>query len=372
MKLFKTRRKVAVVALSVGLIAGIGGAAFAYFTASGTGTGGATVGTAGNLTITEAGAVYNSLSASNTYHQDQCFACASISELGNEITLSSGGRLANVVVPFRNWDAAVTGLNVTFSVYDPSNLSTPLATVTTPINLAAVQLNGRPSLTNVTFDFTNQNVSIPTTVVYKIAFDSSGQGSGVNVALSRSGYFGGGSPDLSIGTDVHPGNIYVTTTDTGAGLNSDSGCSLSTTAGTFALQDIACGGTSNNVGAYGGVTPNANAGSYGGGFDIPAVEFNVVGGTATPPLFPGGPAQPLELLVTNHGSSPVFVNNVLTAVPDQGSCSGSWFNVPNAAVGGNVAPGASVFTSTTINMIDSGGNQNGCQGVSLGLNFSTN
>ena len=110
MKLFKTRRKVAVIALSVGLIAGIGGAAFAYFTSNGTGTGGATVGTAGSLTITEAGAVYNSLSASNTYHQDQCFACASISELGNEITLSSAGRLANVVVPFRNWDAAVTGV----------------------------------------------------------------------------------------------------------------------------------------------------------------------------------------------------------------------------------------------------------------------
>ena len=372
MKLFKTRRKVAVVALSVGLIAGIGGAAFAYFTSNGSGTGGATVGTAGSLTITEAGAVYSSLSASNTYHQDQCFNCASITALGNEVTLSSGGRLANVVVPFRNWDAAVTALPITFSVYDPSNLSTPLATVTSPVNLAAVQLNGRPSLTNVTFDFTGQNVSIPATVVYKITFDPSGQGSGVNVALSRSGAFGGGSADLSIGTDVTPKTIFVTTTDTGAGLNSDTGCSGSTVAGTFASTNIDCGGTSNNPGAYGGVTPNANAGSYGGGFDIPAVQFNVVGGTATAPLFPGGPAQPLTLLVTNHGSSPVQVNNVLTAVPDVPGCSGSWFNVPNAPVNTSVAPGASVFTSTAINMIDSGGNQDGCQGVSLGLVFTTN
>ena len=62
-----------------------------------------------------------------------------------------------------------------------------------------------------------------------------------------------------------------------------------------------------NPGAYGTTTAAArNA-------DIPAVEFNVVGGVAAG-LYPGGPSQPIDFAITNPGSTAVHVDHVAIAV----------------------------------------------------------
>ena len=103
------RRKRFVVPAIVGAIALVGaGVAYAYFTSTGCGTGSAQVGSAKALTITQIGAGYDSLIPSNTYSQDQCFACDGPQEFGNEITLSTtpnAAELINVVVAIDNWGA---------------------------------------------------------------------------------------------------------------------------------------------------------------------------------------------------------------------------------------------------------------------------
>jgi hypothetical protein len=55
-KLFTTRRRIAIVVGASAVVLAGGGAAFAYFTASGSGTGSATVGTTGTWSVAETGA----------------------------------------------------------------------------------------------------------------------------------------------------------------------------------------------------------------------------------------------------------------------------------------------------------------------------
>ena len=56
MKLVTSKRRMAVIGLTVGLIAGASGLAVAYFTSSGSGNGSAQTGTATNVTISQVGA----------------------------------------------------------------------------------------------------------------------------------------------------------------------------------------------------------------------------------------------------------------------------------------------------------------------------
>lgn len=54
--IFTTRRRIIIAGITTAAVLGTGGAAFAYFAASGTGTGSATVGAAGTWTVTAAAA----------------------------------------------------------------------------------------------------------------------------------------------------------------------------------------------------------------------------------------------------------------------------------------------------------------------------
>ena len=116
MKRFSRRTWLLLGVLAVAAAAAVGG--YAYFTGSGTGTGSAQTATPASLTITQIGAGYDSLIPSDGYHQDQCFACASITEFGNDITLAKPGlqRLMSVVVAFRNWGPAFNDVPITLSI----------------------------------------------------------------------------------------------------------------------------------------------------------------------------------------------------------------------------------------------------------------
>jgi len=132
-----------------------------------------------------------------------------------------------------------------------------------------------------------------------------------------------------------------------------------------------------NPGAY-GTQAEVNAGSA----DIPAVEFNVVGG-AIVGLSPGSPSQPVDFAITNPGTTNVHVTQVITSV---GSLSGGGSNSGLPActtamypisgspdtISANVAPGTTIFSpsGTRISLPDNNANQDNCEGATANLAFA--
>ena len=90
MKRFMSK-KVLVVGVVVAVLLGVGGAAFAYFSTTGTGNGTAQVGNAAGVTISQIGPGYDSLVTGNGYVQDQCFECAQVTELATRSTCLQPG-----------------------------------------------------------------------------------------------------------------------------------------------------------------------------------------------------------------------------------------------------------------------------------------
>jgi hypothetical protein len=98
--------------------------------------------------------------------------------------------------------------------------------------------------------------------------------------------------------------------------------------------------------------------------------------TTTGTMFPGAGASTVNYTVTNNGSGNQNLTTTTAVVVNDGSgnvtssgtpvpgCLASWFsaaNDPPAAV--TLAPGASTTGSADITMIESGTNQDPCQGV---------
>lgn len=362
MKRFKSKKGLALLATLI-VIAAAAIGAYAYFTSTGSGTGSGGTATPASLTIKQIGAGYDTLIPSDSYIQDQCFNCAQISELGNKIKLQHSGlqRLADAVVAFRNWGPAFSDVPITLSI-----VGGPTSTVTPSI--AAAQPSGRPTVTNVTFPFTGGFVSDE--FVYKISFDASGHANALNVALSSS------ANDMPVGSNSNPGTIWVNTA-AGPGIDGDfPSCTVPGSG--FAQVNTACGPSAGgNPGAYGNGVGTTSADA-----DVPAVEFNVVGGSIVG-LAPGDPAQPVEFAIINPGPATVFVNQIATTLgtatggQDNASCNAnlsSWYAVAGSpdAVGVSVPSGTKIVspTTTTLRMVESGTNQNACAGASIGLSFA--
>ena len=384
MKLISSKRSMAVVGLTVGLIAGASGLAFAYFTSTGSGNGSAQTGTATNVSISQIGAGYDSLVATNSYNQDQAFSATSLNELGNDITLSTpdASQLVSVVVAVDNWGPEENGVPMTFSI---NNTVNGAINDTAYPDFAAAISSGTPSETNVTFDFSSQGAFVDPEFVYGITFNTTpgaapaAAAGALNVALSAS------ATDISVGTDTTPHTIWM---DGGyAGDNNLPTCT--TGVPTTGFQEIVtnCGPSNpEDTGAYGNQTP---------AYDIPAVEVNVVGGS-DPGLYPGGPAQPLEFAITNSGTNPVQVQSVTASVDSLSGnvvtptnlevtgCSASWYQINNSpqALGvsaGDIQPGTTIFTTTSptasdmsIQMLNVNSSQDPCEGADVGLTFSSN
>jgi hypothetical protein len=386
-------KKVATVGIAVALVLGIGGAAFAYFTAGGTGTGSALTGKASTLTITQIGAGYDSLvstSSGDPYTQDQTYGGAGISEFGNDITLANPGyqQLVSVVVAMRNWSAdAITNQPISLTLYNPSvspevSGNVIASDTTQTFNFAAaVTPNVTPSLTNITFDFP-AGTFVPQEFVYGISFDTSANNpsiltsdpvNGLNVALSSS------ANDLTVGTDTTPGTVWLNTVWNTIG-NDFPTCTVTPPVATDAFESVItdCGPQAlGNPGAYG--TPTEVA---AGNADVPAVQFNVIGGVAAS-LYPGGPSQPVDFAITNPGSSSAYVTTVHTTISSVTSdgivadevCSTTMYSLTGnpASVDATVLPGSTVIESpsgTTISMINDGNNQDNCEGATVSLGFT--
>jgi hypothetical protein len=365
-RLFRFNKKMAVAGLAVGLVMGVGGFAFAFFTSTGNGTGSANVGKSATLQISQNGAVYDSLIPANGYVQDQAF-FSTINAFGNVVNLTSAGFLDNVVVAFRNWGCTVNQA-VTLDLYNPGNYTTPIAEQTVTANFPGPQTSNcgawpgpPPDVTNVTF-FANQGKL--NYVGTSVAFAISGlKGTSINVALSSSGN------NLAVGSDAVGGEVLVNPADTGAGLNSDTGCSSTLTSGVLQTTNV-----------WGCTTPANNGGAYGDaqGADIPAIEFNMLGSGTTPPLFPGQ-TEAISFTVHNTGSGPAMVNTVtptlsgVTGAVDSNACDTSgWFTFGNSAINQEVPAGGSVTGTAYVSMSDTNSSQDVCQGADLGLSFTSN
>lgn len=396
MKLFKTHKKITVSSLALVVALFAGGAAYAMFSSPGAGAGSAKVGSVSAVSITQVGAAYDSLITSNQYVQDQCLSCAGLmTEFGNSIHLATTGQLSDVVVALRNWGNAIPQASITLNIYDPSNLSVPIATDTQKFDIPVATVDvldawsptSVPSVTNVTFDFSSQDVTLPSNVVYGISYAAVGDLNNLNIALSSS------ATNLSVGSDPSSGYVWVNSAVVNpiSTSNDSTFCGGASTAGVLSPEYIWCPATSNNPGAY----VNAQ------GADIPAVEFNVVGGSV-PALFPGDPAQNIGYAITNPGAAQQ-VNSVSVSVAydpatnfveaqagntgsDVNGCYVQWFQINNSpqtlnfqlpenstTVFGTAMQASTAGDELSIQMLNPAAtDQNKCQGATLALVFSSN
>ena len=368
-------KKVIAIGVAAGIALGGGGAAFAYFLGSGSGSGSGQTGSASALTISQVGPGYDSLASA--YHQDQCNQeCSGPTQFGNEINLKAGsGQLSNVVVAFRSYAGGTSTEPITLTLYSPNGsggvtgqYGAYSSVTATPVIPAGNGVNGRQTF-DATFNFSSQDLTISGPVVYGISYTDEA-GVTINVALSNS------VSNLTVGSDVYPGHVFVQSpTANVLSANGDAGSCATSTATVFMATNINCATPSVNYGAYGpGSNPN-NA-------DIPAVEFNVVGGT-TGPLSPGGPAQPVDFAITNSGSSNAYVTTVSATIgtPSYANCLATWYALSPAngtdagrvTLNQDIAPGTTfiVPSGLLMSMPAFNGDQSACEGSPVHLTFTT-
>ena len=123
------------------------------------------------------------------------------------------------------------------------------------------------------------------------------------------------------------------------------------------------------------------------------MEVNIVGGQIEG-LYPGDSAQPIEYAISNPGSTAVEVQTVSAVVDHDGSgnvetpalaavpgCLASWYPINNSpqSLDTSIPPGTTIFTTTSaiasdlsIQMSDPAVSQDDCEGVNVGLAFSSN
>jgi hypothetical protein len=89
-------------------------------------------------------------------------------------------------------------------------------------------------------------------------------------------------------------------------------------------------------------------------------------------LYPAGADVPVTVTINNPGSGAQYVATVSGTVADNGTCDGDWFVVDSITYNNTLAPGASDTAGTNVRMLDSGTDQNACQGLSMTINWSSN
>ena len=227
--------------------------------------------------------LYNSTTVSSNYVWSMAFEATGANQLGNDITLANGGgRLGHVVVSMANFAPASSSapLPITLNIYNPSAnepgngvapgslIATETVTVTPPGTATGSTFPlGPPTYGidnfNVTFNFQSQKITLPSEVVYDIAYDNYTVDTGLNVNLS---YESSSVP--SVGADTYPGYLFVAqnplgNNDVGA-PNGEITCQpVSATFAQYSTQPI----------VYGSENCGLAAQPIGPGLLVPAVEF---------------------------------------------------------------------------------------------------
>lgn len=382
-------KKLLVVGVAVAVLLGVGGAAFAYFTTTGSGNGSAQVGTPSSLTITQLGTpAYNSTVALADYTYSQAFSGTQIMEFGNEVNLAYTGPLTSAVVAMTMCDGGCGGHNasvipsyvapITVSIYAPGNLTMPLTSDTENITVPAVPVNTAAVPFNATFSNFSPAVVLPSTVVYGISYTTDNNGAdgsidSLNVNLSTE------PTNVSVGSDTDPGYVFANENTDVSGTSAGEQLTCSPLVSGFTQYPTAAGSTGC------GETTQSSPPYYNANF-IPAVELNVGIGD----LYPGGPALPISFSVYNPGTIPDALNAVtitvatdtnglVEAVPgetwtDVAGCYAGWFTInPAPAIDGSVAAGQTWVdapSGASIVMPPSASDQDACEGATIGLTFA--
>jgi hypothetical protein len=93
-------------------------------------------------------------------------------------------------------------------------------------------------------------------------------------------------------------------------------------------------------------------------------------------LYPGGPAQDIDLDITNSNEGNVTIAKVAVSVSgtNKAGCTASDFTVTDATIGVDLTPGDTAFSGATsgasIAMKNTGSNQDACKNASVTLAFS--
>ena len=101
------------------------------------------------------------------------------------------------------------------------------------------------------------------------------------------------------------------------------------------------------------------------------IQLSSTGQDVTGTLYPGGSDASVTVLVENLGDGAQYVGDVSGTVTDNGGCLGAWFEVDTVAVATNLAKGADTTATTAIRMLDSGTNQNACQGKTMAIDWAS-
>jgi hypothetical protein len=89
-------------------------------------------------------------------------------------------------------------------------------------------------------------------------------------------------------------------------------------------------------------------------------------------LYPGGADVPVTVDITNPGSGVEHIADISGSLAVNGGCLGSWFEVDTINYNDDLAPGASNSASTNMRILNSGTDQDACQGLTMTINWSSN
>ena len=226
--------------------------------------------------------LYDSLIPAGIY--SQAFNGPEVTQFGNAINLASnpaGAALGTVTVGMANFGPTAFSTSVTFNIYKiaaggvlGSLIATDTKTVAVPVGKAVF---------NATFDFSSQNVALPSTIVYGITLNALATDCATTVADCGNDPNPIGSlnvdlnANVSAGSDVYPGDVFVKSlqADTsGTALGSNLGyCTGAPTGVLSTFQGVPVGCTT----GYGSQTETPYIAGGLGIDEIPAVEFTTVG-----------------------------------------------------------------------------------------------
>jgi hypothetical protein len=237
-----------------------------------------------------------------------------------------------------------------------------------------------------TFNF---NVTLPSTVVYGISYNTNQTDPSVaaNSPMNSLNVEESIEPtNVTVGSDTDPGNVFasgVSGNDVG-GSGGEVTCS---TVGTNFEQYSTAVDPHSGCGETTSLTPTYASVSF-----VPAVQFNAKANGFIS-LLPGGPGQSIDFSINNGTSSPAYVQAVTVAVAtdpgtgyvettagntgtDVTGCYGSWFKVvqPSTPLDLTIPAGLTSFqpSGAAVSLINEPINQDACAGVVLALTFSSN
>jgi len=126
------------------------------------------------------------------------------------------------------------------------------------------------------------------------------------------------------------------------------------------------------VAAVGAFSYFTAAGSGTGSATVGSATAIALSGSPVGTLYPGGADASVTVSITNNGGGAQRVGTISASVADNAGCLGTWFVVDSVAYNQTLPPSGADSAVTAVRMLDSGTNQNVCQGKSMTINWTSN